>query len=114
MSGKTVTRADLGEAVYQEVGLSRNESADLLESVLEYMAEALVKGESVKVSSFGSFSVRQKGQRIGRNPKTGEEVPILPRKVLVFRPSQLLKSRINEGGSADGAGSGSLGELTED
>lgn len=103
MSGKTVTRADLGEAVYQEVGLSRNESADLLESVLEYMAEALINGESVKVSSFGSFSVRQKGQRIGRNPKTGEEVPILPRKVLVFRPSQVLKSRINEGESAQGA-----------
>ncbi len=96
MSGKTVTRADLGEAVYQEVGLSRNESADLLESVLEYMADALIKGETVKVSSFGSFSVRQKGQRIGRNPKTGEEVPILPRRVLVFRPSQVLKNRINE------------------
>ncbi|MCK5778437.1 MAG: integration host factor subunit alpha [Rhodospirillales bacterium] len=96
MTGKTVTRADLGEAVYQEIGLSRNESADLLESVLEYMAEALVNGETVKVSSFGSFSVREKGQRIGRNPKTGEEVPILPRKVLVFRPSQVLKSRINE------------------
>ena len=96
MTGKTVTRADLGEAVYQEIGLSRNESADLLESVLEYMADALIKGETVKVSSFGSFSVREKGQRIGRNPKTGEEVPILPRKVLVFRPSQVLKSRVNE------------------
>ena len=96
MQGNTITRADLGEAVYQEVGLSRNESADLLESVLEYMSDALIKGETVKVSSFGSFSVREKGQRIGRNPKTGEEVPILPRKVLVFRPSQVLKSRINE------------------
>ena len=96
MAGKTITRADLGEAVYQEVGLSRNESADLLESVLEYMAESLIKGDTVKVSSFGSFSVREKGQRIGRNPKTGEEVPILPRKVLVFRPSQVLKNRINE------------------
>ena len=96
MTGKTVTRADLGEAVYQEIGLSRNESADLLESVLEYMADALIKGDTVKVSSFGSFSVREKGQRIGRNPKTGEEVPILPRKVLVFRQSQVLKSRINE------------------
>lgn len=100
MPGKTVTRADLGEAVYQEVGLSRNESAELLESVLEYMAQALINGETVKVSSFGSFSVRQKGQRIGRNPKTGEEVPILPRKVLVFRPSQVLKSRINESDTA--------------
>lgn len=113
MSGKTVTRADLGEAVYQEVGLSRNESADLLESVLEYMSEALVNGESVKVSSFGSFSVRQKGQRIGRNPKTGEEVPILPRKVLVFRPSQVLKSRINEGSTAQDSVGGSLSDPSE-
>ena len=96
MSGKTVTRAQLGQAVYQEVGLSRNESAELLESVLAEMSSALARGENVKISSFGSFSVRQKGRRIGRNPKTGEEVPILPRKVLVFRPSQVLKSRINE------------------
>lgn len=95
MAGKTITRAQLGEAVYQEVGLSRNESATLLENVLNYMTEALAQGETVKISSFGSFSVRQKGQRIGRNPKTGQEVPILPRKVLVFRPSQVLKSRIN-------------------
>ncbi len=96
MVGKTITRAQLGEAVYQEVGLSRNESSELLESVLSEMSTALARGETVKISSFGSFSVRQKGQRIGRNPKTGEEVPILPRKVLVFRPSQVLKSRINE------------------
>ncbi len=95
MTGKTITRAQLGEAVYQEVGLSRNESADLLETVLNEISGALAKGETVKISSFGSFSVRQKGQRVGRNPKTGEEVPILPRKVLVFRPSQVLKSRIN-------------------
>ena len=95
MAGDTVTRALLGEAVYQEVGLSRNESADLLESVLNFMTESLIDNKTVKISSFGSFSVRQKGQRIGRNPKTGEEVPILPRKVLVFRPSQVLKSRIN-------------------
>lgn len=93
---KTVTRAQLGESVYQEVGLSRNESADLLESVLNLVSDALARGDTVKISSFGSFSVRQKGQRIGRNPKTGEEVPILPRKVLVFRPSQVLKNRINE------------------
>ena len=96
MTGKTITRAQLGEAVYQEVGLSRNESAALLENVLNYMTDALARGETVKISSFGSFSVRQKGQRIGRNPKTGQEVPILPRRVLVFRPSQVLKSRINE------------------
>ena len=96
MEGQTVTRADLGEAVYQEVGLSRSESMDLLEMVIDFMGDALVKGKTVKVSSFGSFSSRQKKQRIGRNPKTGEEVPILPRKVLVFRPSQVLKSRVNE------------------
>jgi integration host factor subunit alpha len=93
---ETVTRAQLTEAVYQEVGLSRNESADLVESVLSEVAEALVRGEMVKLSSFGSFSVRQKGQRMGRNPKTGDEVPILPRRVLVFRPSHVLKKLIND------------------
>ena len=96
MAGVTITRAQLGEAVYQEVGLSRNESAELLEAVLSQVSDALVRGETVKISSFGTFSVRQKGQRIGRNPKTGEEVPILPRKVLVFRPSQVLKTRVND------------------
>lgn len=95
MDGNTITRADLSEAVYQEVGLSRNESAALVETVLDEIAEALGRGEMVKISSFGSFSVRSKGQRIGRNPKTGEEVPILPRRVLVFRASHVLKSRIN-------------------
>lgn len=95
MTNRTITRAQLSEAVYQEVGLSRNESADLLEMVLDEISQALAKGDSVKISSFGSFSVRQKGQRVGRNPKTGDEVPILPRKVLVFRPSQLLKGEIN-------------------
>ncbi len=95
MAGKTVTRADLTEAVYQEVGLSRNESAQLVESVLELVAGTLAKGEPVKISSFGTFSVRDKAQRIGRNPKTGEEVPILPRRVLVFRASHVLKNRIN-------------------
>ena len=104
MTEKTVTRAQLSESVYQEVGLSRNESAELLEMVLSEIAQALTRGETVKMSSFGSFSVRSKGQRIGRNPKTGEEVPILPRRVLVFRPSQLLKSRINSGLSKSGRG----------
>ena len=98
MTDETVTRANLSEAVYQEVGLSRNESAELVESVLSEIANTLTIGETVKISSFGSFSVRQKGQRIGRNPKTGEEVPILPRKVLVFRASNVLKNRINSGG----------------
>ena len=95
--GETITRAQLAESIYQEVGLSRNESSDLLELVLKEITQALLKGETVKISSFGSFSVRKKGQRIGRNPKTGDEVPILPRKVLVFRPSQLLKARIRQG-----------------
>ena len=95
MARQTITRSQLSEAVYQEVGLSRNESAELLESILSKISETLANEESVKISSFGSFSVRRKGQRIGRNPKTGEEVPILPRKVLVFRPSQVLKARIS-------------------
>ncbi|HHB81978.1 MAG TPA: integration host factor subunit alpha [Devosia sp.] len=96
MGQKTLTRADLAEAVYATVGLSRTESADLVERVLEHMSDALVNGESVKLSSFGSFHVRSKKERIGRNPKTGEEVPILPRKVLVFKPSNVLKSKINK------------------
>jgi integration host factor subunit alpha len=103
MSGNTVTRSQLSEAVYQEVGLSRNESADLVEAVLEEISGALIRGEPVKISSFGSFSVRQKGQRVGRNPKTGEEVPILPRRVLVFRASHVLKNRINDAGAAPAA-----------
>jgi integration host factor subunit alpha len=97
MAGQTVTRAQLTEAVYQEVGLSRNESAELVESVIAEIAGALERGEMVKISSFGSFAVRQKGQRIGRNPKTGQEVPISPRRVLVFRASHALKHQINNG-----------------
>lgn len=95
MTGKTVTRADLCEAVYQQVGLSRTESAALVEAVLSEVANCLARGETVKLSSFGSFVVRDKGQRIGRNPKTGEEVPIEPRRVMVFKPSSILKNRIN-------------------
>ena len=95
MTERTLTRADLGEAVYQEVGLSRNESADLVEMVLNEVSDALVKGDTVKISSFGTFTSRQKGERVGRNPKTGQEVPILPRRVLVFRASHVLKNRIN-------------------
>jgi integration host factor subunit alpha len=82
--------------VYQELGFSRKESAELVDSVLYEISDALVRGEPVKLSSFGSFVVRQKGERVGRNPKTGEEVPIPPRRVLVFRASHVLKSRINE------------------
>lgn len=91
----TVTRAELCEALHQEVGLSRTESAVLVESVLETIGERLVAGDNVKISSFGSFVLRHKGERVGRNPKTGEEVPIEPRTVLTFRPSQLLRERIN-------------------
>lgn len=98
----TVTRSHLAEMIYAQVGLSRNESADLLEHVLQRIAETLESGESVKISGFGTFSVRQKGRRIGRNPKTGEEVPILPRRVLVFRPSHVLKARINGGTAEEG------------
>ena len=101
MAGRTVTRAHLSEAVYQEVGLSRNECADLVEVVLNEIADHLVIGEEVKFSSLCRFYVRQKGRRIGRNPKTGEEVPILPRRVLVFRPSHVLKDRINQTLSRD-------------
>jgi integration host factor subunit alpha len=95
VTGATVTRAQLSEAIYQEVGLSRNESAELVETVLGEISDALVRGEPVKISSFGSFAVRSKGRRVGRNPKTGEEVPIEPRQVLVFRASHVLKDQIN-------------------
>ncbi|MBB5516363.1 integration host factor subunit alpha [Rubricella aquisinus] len=97
MSGKTLTRMDLSEAVYREVGLSRNESAQLVEDVLEHVASALVSGENVKISSFGTFTVRSKTARVGRNPKTGEEVPIEPRRVMTFRPSHLMKERVDAG-----------------
>ena len=97
MSENTLTRMDLSEAVFREVGLSRNESAQLVESVLLHISDALVRGEQVKISSFGTFSVRDKGSRVGRNPKTGEEVPIDPRRVLTFRPSHILKDRVASG-----------------
>jgi len=97
MAGKTVTRMDLSEAVFREVGLSRSESAQLVERVLELMSDSLVDGEQVKISSFGTFSVRSKTARVGRNPKTGEEAPIPPRRVLTFRPSHLMKDRVAAG-----------------
>lgn len=107
----TVTRAHLAERIYTQVGLSRNESADLLEVVLERMSAALENGESVKISGFGTFSVRQKGRRVGRNPKTGEEVPILPRRVLVFRPSHVLKAHVNGASLDDATAQDALDEL---
>jgi len=94
MSEKTLTRMDLSEAVFREVGLSRNESSQLVEAVLTYMSDALAAGDSVKISSFGTFSVRDKSARIGRNPKTGEEIPISARTVVTFRPGQKLKERV--------------------
>ncbi len=98
MSGRTVTRADLSEAVYQRVGLSRTESSALVEAVLTEICDCLVRGETVKLSSFGSFVVRDKGERVGRNPKTGVEVPIAPRRVLTFRASQMMRERIAAAG----------------
>lgn len=99
MGEKTLTRADLAEAVVRKVGLPRNESQEFVELILGEISGTLARGESVKLSSFGSFGVRDKGQRVGRNPKTGQEVPITPRRVLVFRPSNIMKDRINAGHS---------------
>ena len=95
MAGQTVTRADLCEAVYQKIGLSRTESSKLVDGVLDEIFDAVAGGENVELSSFGSFVVRDKGERIGRNPKTGVEVPIEPRRVMVFKPSNVMKARIN-------------------
>jgi integration host factor subunit alpha len=93
-NSKTLTRADLAEAVFVKVGLPRNEAADLVELVLKEIVSGLERGEPVKLSSFGSFGIREKAQRIGRNPKTGETVPITPRRVLVFKASNIMKERI--------------------
>ena len=98
---RTVTRADLAEAVHKELGVSRQDSADLVHAFLEEISETLAKGESVKLSSFGAFNLRDKNGRVGRNPKTGEEVPIEPRRVLVFKPSQVLKDRVDGGSRVD-------------
>lgn len=95
MGEKTLTRADLADAIVKQIGLPRNESAELVELVLGEISKSLESGNQVKLSSFGSFGVREKKQRIGRNPKTGEEVPITPRRVLVFRPSAIMKNRID-------------------
>ena len=94
-----MTKAALSEAVFREVGLSRDESGKLVASVLDQISGSLSRGSNVKISSFGSFAVREKSLRMGRNPKTGDEVPILPRRVVVFRASHVLKDRINRGGS---------------
>ena len=92
---KTTTRSTLSEAVFKNVGLSRNESANLVDSVFSEILMSLIKGDDVKISSFGTFIVREKKERIGRNPKTGEEVPITARSVVTFRASNVLKSKVN-------------------
>jgi integration host factor subunit alpha len=97
MESSTVTRADLAEIVYRKVGLSRTESAQLVEMVIDEICDAITRGETVKLSSFATFQVRSKNERIGRNPKTGEEVPISPRKVVSFKASNVLKQRVNNG-----------------
>lgn len=97
MAGTTITRADLTDAVYRSLGISRNESSAFVERILEEVSASLERGETVKISSFGTFSVREKKLRMGRNPKTGEEVPIEPRRVITFRASHVLKDKINEG-----------------
>jgi len=91
----TVTRADLAEALYLEIGLSRTDSSQLVESLIDHVSKALEKGEHVKLAGFGTFSLRDKKERMGRNPKTGQEVPITKRRVLVFKPSQVLRERVD-------------------
>ncbi len=105
MGGKTLTRVDLAEAVYRNVGLSRTESADLVEMVIDAICDSVANGETVKLSSFGSFVVRDKKERVGRNPKTGQEVPIKPRRVMVFKPSNILKDSVLKGNSRRLSGS---------
>ena len=96
----TLTRADLAESLHHQVGLSRADSARIVEQILKEMCEALSDGENVKISGFGTFVLRDKGERIGRNPKTGVEVPIAPRRVLTFRASQMMRDRIVEASAA--------------
>ncbi len=93
----TLTRADLAEALNRKLGLSRSESLGMVEAILDQMSDALEQGENVKISGFGTFLLRDKGERVGRNPKTGVEVPITPRRVMTFRASQMLKDRIDKG-----------------
>ena len=96
-SVNTLTRADLAEAINRKIGLSRSDSLNMVEAILRHMCEAMSSGENVKISGFGTFLLRDKAERVGRNPKTGVEVPITPRRVLTFRSSQLLKDRIVKG-----------------
>lgn len=97
MSNNSLTRLELSDAVVREVGLSRHESMQLVDEVLDHVSNALSHGENVKISSFGTFSCKQKKERVGRNPKTGIEAPIIARKVVTFKPSQIMKEKINKG-----------------
>lgn len=92
----TLTRADLADVVHRELGLSRAESASVVERVLHHLCHSLSKGDNVKISGFGTFILRDKGERVGRNPKTGIEVPIAPRRVMTFRASQIMRERIGK------------------
>lgn len=95
MPHKTLTRADLSAGIYREIGLSLSEATGVVDAVIEEIVDALANDETVKLSSFGTFSLRRKKQRIGRNPKTGVEVPITPRTVLSFNASNILKKQVN-------------------
>jgi len=96
MSGKTLTRADLAEALVRKVGLPRNESQELVELVLSEISGTLSRGEHVKLSSFGSFGIREKGERIGRNPKTGQVIQVRPKKLPFFKVGKELKERVDK------------------
>ena len=98
MTAGTLTRAEIAAKINQQIGLSRNEAAGIVESILDHMSDALADGQNVKISGFGTFVLRDKGERIGRNPKTGVEVPIAPRRVLTFRASQMMRDRIVDAG----------------
>ena len=93
---KTITRVSLTEAIYEEIGLSRKDSAEILDIAIEEMKESLIKGEDVKISSFGTFGLHRKNARMGRNPKTGTDAEISPRTVVSFRPSQILRKAVNK------------------
>ena len=111
-NGDTMTKADIIEAIYQKVGYSKKEAADLVELIFDTIKDTLAKGEKIKISGFGNFMVRDKKARTGRNPQTGEAIQISARRVLTFKPSQVLRADVNvtgEGGSSQGGSSGTQG-----
>ena len=92
-----LTKAEMAERLFEDVGLNKREAKEFVDAFFDTLREALQGGHQVKLSGFGNFDLRQKNQRPGRNPKTGEEVPITPRRVLSFRPSHLMKDRVAAG-----------------